>query len=171
MRDDALLRLVVVAAYGLGALLSFAASRKATGREHRAWLGAGVILALLATGKLLNVQDEVTGLARSAAKFVGWYEFHREAQAIFALVIVLAAIGLGQMLARWLRDCGIEARAAAAAIFALILFLAIRAASIHDMDAWTTSHFAGMRRGWWVELAASAAVCVAAARRLRRGAG
>ena len=49
----------------------------------------------------------------------------------------------------------------------LIAFVVIRAASIHSVDAWVTANAAGMRQGWWVELAFLLTIASAAIARLQ----
>jgi len=129
----------------------------------------GVALVLLGAAKLLRLQDALTGTLRAAAQGGGWDGFHREAQGLFALVVVLLAFAGAVFAARMLRQSGAGLRVAAGALGALLVLLVVRAASIHAIDAWTTAEAAGMRRGWWLEAAAAALIagCAAAYRRSR----
>jgi hypothetical protein len=162
VHDQALLRGVLASAYALTALLSLLAARAARGRERQFWLLAGIATAFLAAAKQLQIEDQLTRVGRAAAKSGGWYGVHREAQALFALALVVVGLGTAVLLARWLRNCSGGVKAGCAALFLLVAFLVLRAASLHAVDVWTLTPVAGMRRGWWIELAADAGICVAA---------
>jgi len=125
---------------------------------------------LLGAAKVLRLQDALTGTLRAAAQTGGWYGFHREAQGLFAIVVALLALAGAVFAARILRRSPVTIRIAAGALGALLVLLTVRAASIHAIDTWTTAEAAGMRRGWWLEAAATAliAACAAAYRSSRR---
>ena len=151
--DEATLRFVLAGAYAAAALLAFAAARRSCGSDRQAWFVICAVLAILGAAKLLGLQEALTGTVRNAAQASGLYVFHREAQAAFAVLVGLFAAMGALFLARRLRQAPPILSAAAAALGTLLLLLIVRAASIHAVDAWTTTMFAGMRRGWWLEAA------------------
>jgi len=153
MHEEAL-RPVVVVAYALVAVAALAARRRGSGRERRMWSIIAAMLLLLASAKWLRAQEALTDAARSLLFSRGWYAEHREVQMVAAALIAGVAALLAFLLWRWLRGAAPNLLIACAALGLLLAFVAIRAASIHDVDLWVTASFAGMRKGWWVELAA-----------------
>jgi hypothetical protein len=67
------------------------------------------------------------------------------------------------LLWRWLRGASGSARTAAVGLVILLAFIFVRAASFHHIDYWVTVPIAGMRSGWWLELAGIAVIGAAAA--------
>jgi len=127
------------------------------------WLVIGSAMGLLGAAKLLRLQDALTGALRGAAQANGLYVFHREAQAAFALLVVLLALAAAVFLSRRIRRAPATVITATTALGALLALLIVRAASIHAIDLWTTAESAGMRRGWWLEAAAAALIAACAA--------
>ena len=118
------------------------------------WLMIAATLLLLASAKWLRAQEALTDAARSLLFSRGWYAEHREVQMAAAALIAASAALLSFLLWRWLRDAASSLRIACLALDLLLVFIGIRAASIHDIDLWVTAPLAGMRKGWWAELAA-----------------
>lgn len=148
------LRPAVVAAYAVVALLAFHAGHRGIGRERTVWLiNAGTLL-LLGAAKWLRMQEAMTEVGRSLIRSGGWYAEHREVQTAAAFLIAGTAVVAAFLLWRWLRGVPPSLLVACAALGLLLAFIAIRAASIHDVDHWVTASYAGMRKGWWVELGA-----------------
>jgi hypothetical protein len=162
MQHQAALRLALVGAYAVAALLALRAARMGAGRERSFWVFTGVALAVLAVSKQLHVVDALSVAARAEAKAGGWYRFHKDAQAVLGVALGLAALILAALLARWLRHCAASVKFAAGVLLLLLAFLVLRAVSIHGVDTWTTTMLAGMRRGWWIEAAAVTVFCVTA---------
>ena len=53
-------------------------------------------------------------------------------------------------------------KAAAVGIGLLMVFIFMRAASFHHIDDWVTINIAGLRSGWWLELAGIAVMGLSA---------
>ena len=163
VHDQGKLAWIVVAAYGAGALLAFAAAGRAEGRERSFWLGAAVVLVLLGINNPLALQTDVTQLGRYLARSEGWYRERKVAQGVFILSIGVGAAACGALLWAWLRDASGSAKAAGAGVVMLLAFIFIRAASFHHIDYWVAIPVAGMRSGWWLELLGIAIIGAAAA--------
>jgi hypothetical protein len=167
------LRALVVAAYALVALLAFRSARGSSGRERAAWSAIVPILLFLGAAKGLHIQENVTDYVRTFLHSQGWYAEHREVQAVAAALIASAAALMAYLLWRRLRGAAPSLVAGSTALGLLLVFIAVRTASIHDVDIWVTAAFAGMRKGWWVELAAllvigGSALAYSAGRTVRR---
>jgi hypothetical protein len=163
VHDQGRLAWIVVAGYAVGALFAFAAAGRGDGRERSFWIGSAIALILLGINKQLDLQTDLTTLARAAALSEGWYGERRDAQGAFILLIALAAAGCGLVLWMWLRDTATSVKAAAAGLVVLFAFIFIRAASFHHIDYWVTVSVAGLRSGWWLELLGIAIIGAAAA--------
>jgi hypothetical protein len=170
VHDQGRLAWIVVAGYAAGALFAFAAAGRGAGRERTFWIVAAIALLVLGINKQLDLQTDLTTLARAAALSEGWYGERRDAQGAFILLIALAAVGFGLALWTWLRDTATSVKAAAAGLVVLFAFILIRAASFHHIDYWVTVSVAGLRSGWWLELLGIAIVGLAAAVYRNRGA-
>ena len=148
------LRPAVVAAYALVALLALRAGHRGIGRERTVWLIIGGTVLLLGAAKWLRMQEEITEVGRNLVRSGGWYAEHREVQSVAALLIAGISVVAAFLLWRWLRGVPSNLAIACATLGLLLAFITVRAASIHDIDHWVTASCAGMRKGWWVELAA-----------------
>jgi hypothetical protein len=162
MHDPATQRLAVSAIYAAGAILAAIAARSSAGRERASWALIGAILLLLMAAKELHLIDSLSRAGRTAIKAHGWYGVHRQLQdglviAFTAIVAVGAAF-----VARWLRKTSAAVKLAGAALLVLVGSLVLRAISIHAVDAWSITPFAGLRKGWWIELIATLVICAAA---------
>ncbi len=167
MRDPTTWAWIIVVAYGCGALLTVTVGRSAaTPRERYFWYLSAAVLVLLGLNKQLDLQLLLTDEARNLAKAGGWYEQRRTVQGVFLLVLGFGAAGVAVLLAWWLRRSAHEVKIAAAGLLLLTGFVLLRAAAFHHIDAWVTVDIAGLRSGWWLELAGIALIGAAAAARL-----
>ena len=161
MPEDGL-RPAVVAAYALVALLALRAGHRGIGRERTVWLITAGTLLLLGAAKWLRMQEAMTEVGRNLIRSGGWYAEHREVQAVAAFLIAGISVAAAFLLWRCLRGVPPKLAIACATLGLLLTFIAVRAASIHDVDQWVTASYAGMRQGWWVELAALLVIAVTA---------
>jgi hypothetical protein len=152
--DPTFLAWCVTIAYFGAAAMSFVAARSSGyTRDRMFWWACAALLVLLGLNKQLDLQGYVTIAGRSLAKREGWFTERRLVQAVFIstlctiAAIVLAALGI------WLRRSSAAVKVAALGIVLLFTFILWRAASFHHMDVWATREIAGMRTGWWLELA------------------
>ena len=152
--DPTVLAWLITGAYFAAAILTLLAGRRGTvGRDCIFWFGCTALLMLLGLNKELDLQGFITSAGRSLAQQEGWFKERRLVQEAFILTLcTIAAVTLA-FLAVWLRRSGSAVKIAALGIVLLLAFVLIRAASFHHMDRWVTHEIAGMRSGWWLELA------------------
>ena len=167
LHDQGPLAWFIVAGYVIAALLALRAGSAAAGRERSLWLGTAVALLLLGINKQLDLQTDLTDIARAAAHSEGWYGWRRDVQGLFLVLMAFGTIGIAMLLWRWLRKVTASAKVAAMGLLILLAFIFLRAASFHHIDYWVTIPVAGMRSGWWLELVGIAVIGSAAACRSR----
>ena len=159
----------IVASYFLGAVAAFWASKSAKRRDRLFWLGAAVMLVLLGLNKELDLQTLLTMEAKLIAHHEGWYDERRAVQGLFLLGLTVLGLLATVGLVRWLRKSPVQVKAAAVGIVLLFTFIVMRAGSFHHLDRWVTINIAGMRSGWWLELAGIFVIAFSAlAYRMRR---
>lgn len=152
--DPTLLAWCITVAYFGAAGLAFVAARSSGDRRDRIfWWACAALLVLLGFNKQLDLQGYVTTAGRSLAKQEGWFAERRVVQAIFIVSLCVIAAAVLGALGIWLRRSPAAVKAAALGIVLLFTFVLWRAASFHHMDVWVTREIAGMRSGWWLELA------------------
>jgi len=170
--DPTLLAWCITAAYFGAAGLTFVAGRASTDRRDRAfWLACAALLILLGFNKHLDLQGYITTFGRSLAKQEGWFAERRLVQGAFVAALGIMAAAVLASLAVWLRRSSATVKVAASGIVLLLAFILWRAASFHHMDVWVTHEIAGMRSGWWLELAGSIIMASSAFVFLRRNRG
>jgi hypothetical protein len=128
-----------------------------------AWRGIALFCALLALNKQLDLQSLLTAVARENAVAHGWYERRRAVQAAFILALgagsSAAALGL-----LWLaRGRGAALRGAACGVTFLFLFVSVRAASFHHMDAFLRVSLFAVTMNHALEIGGIALIGLAAA--------
>jgi hypothetical protein len=163
---------VVVVFYFAAAGASFWAAGGAESRERYFWVATGILLVLLGLNKELDLQAVLTQDARALVRHLGLYDERRLMQGAFLMSLAGAGLVAAFVLGAWLRRSSKSAKAAAGGIVLLFAFVVMRAASFHHIDHWVTIDVAGLRSGWWLELAGIAVIGTSAAirggRRLRQ---
>ena len=152
----------VVAAYFIGAAAAFMAGRSARRRDARFWIGAALLLVILGLNKELDLQSMLTESARALTRNLGWYEQRRLLQGLFLLALAGAGLAVIATLVNRLRYSALPVKVAAIGIGLLFAFILLRAASFHHIDEWVTIDVAGVRSGWWLELAGIAVIALSA---------
>ena len=135
--------------------------------ETLAWATIAAAFVALGINKQLDLQSDLTDLARAAAHSGGWYKWRRDVQGVFLLAMALGTIAVAMLIWRLLRGVTVSARVAAMGLVILLAFIFLRAASFHHIDNWVTIPVAGMRSGWWLELLGIVVIGTAAAFRAR----
>ena len=153
---------IIVVFYFAGAGACFWARSGAESRERRFWLATAVLLVLLGLNKELDLQAVMTQHARAVVQYLGLFEQRRLMQGLFLLLLATAALIAVLVLAGWLRGASRPAKAAACGIVLLFAFVVMRAASFHHIDHWVTIDVAGLRSGWWLEIAGIAVIGLSA---------
>jgi hypothetical protein len=161
--DLSVLAWFITAAYFAAAFLAFRAARgSGDERDRLFWMGCAALLLLLGLNKQLDLQGYITTAGRSLARQEGWFEYRRLVQAAFIGTLCIGAAALLAILAAWLRRSVAAVKVAALGIVLMFTFILWRAASFHHMDVWVTRNVAGMRSGWWLELAGIGVIILSA---------
>jgi hypothetical protein len=122
--------------------------------SHERWFWRLLFLGLilLAVNKQLDLQSALTEVGRMAAERGGWYEDRHQVQAAF--IAGVAIMGLTAMAAVlylvW--DSPSETLMTLAGAAGLLIFVIVRAASFHHVDAWLGQDIAGIRMNWLMEM-------------------
>lgn len=163
----------VAFAYGIAsALACFVALRGREGQDRIFWGVVGIALAFLAFNKQLDLQSAFTQVGRCVAQIEGWYEARRGFQRRF--IYGLGALGLlAALFLAWRLRRNLDFNWLALAGFYLIMvYVVVRAVSMHHMDALIGEGFGDVAASIWVELAGAVMIAINAgwllARRRRR---
>lgn len=159
---------VTVGAYAGATLLCFLARQRSPDRaERRFWLAVGVLLLLLGVNKQLDLQTWLTEVGRDMARAQGWYEQRRIIQGLFIFWLGMGAWGVKRWLGLALNTLSPAARLAGRGVLLLALFVLIRAASFHHVDALLGVALTTLRINVLLELGAIGIIVWAAVARLR----
>jgi hypothetical protein len=149
-----------VAAYGVGAVCCWWASRRAPSRERRFWQAVALVMAVLCINKRFDLSTLLTDAGRFESKVHGWYAARNAYQiaymALIAGVCVLVAIAL---LRRFRRVSG-AVKGAIVGIVLLLLFVAVKASSFHTIDWLINLHLGHVRANTVMEIGGIALVTV-----------
>lgn len=140
------------------------------GRERKDrtfWAAISIMLLLFAAAKESHLQGLLTDWLRTSARQHHLYGSRAFAQDLFVLILMVGAIIAVNRLRHWLKASAWSIATAALAMTALVAFILVRAASIHALDGLSTTRIAGLRSGWWVEIAGLFVIALAAGAFLR----
>lgn len=171
--DNNLMGWLIVLAYLVAAVFSMRAAVVIAGleaadrRERRFWWIAGAIMLFLAVNKQLDLQTLVTQIGRCHAQLSGWYDMRRIVQRDFILAIVAAGAVMLLVLAFLLRGILERVWPALLGLAFVCLFVVVRAASFHHMDALLGTWVFGVKMNWLLELPGPILVAGVALRRRR----
>lgn len=161
--------LYVIAAWTVWRLLQGWDVRR-TGKaqnERWFWRALFVALVLLSINKQLDLQSALTELGRIVAEKQGWYENRRQVQMAFIAGIALMGMTLMAL------TLNLTWGAPAATLWALlgttwlIVFVVVRAASFHHIDALLGHSAGGLRINWLLEMGGLVVIIASARRRMR----
>ena len=160
----------VVAYAAAAALCAVCAKREArgNGRARRFWFALALIMLCLGINKELDLQSWLTEVGRDLAIAKGWYDSRRVVQGAFIASLALAGALAQVWLYRTFRDLGAAARVALLGLALVMVFVLVRAAGFHHVDAMLHVELEGLRINWIIELGAIAIIVAGAAARLRR---
>jgi hypothetical protein len=154
---------IFAVAYLAVAIEAFLASRGSHQRRERFfWGSTAATLLAFAAAKEFHLQGLLTDWLRTTAREHRLYASREVVQYSFLLVFFGGALVLVPRLKELLRTAKPSVSTAAVAMAALVAFVLLRAASIHALDPAMTAVIAGLRSGWWVELAGMVVVGIAA---------
>jgi hypothetical protein len=158
--------LVAVATAGLALRGRFAPESER--RERAFWALASALLLALAVNKQLDLQSALTAAARCMAQARGWYEDRRIVQIAFILSLsvcgLVALLSLAALLRGTLRRTGL----ALLGLAFVTLFVVIRAAGFHHMDAFLNARIGNLKMNWAFEMVGPLMVTVAVIREAAR---
>lgn len=158
-------------AYLLAAACCYLAGRRESRSHDRTrldlfpafWFITAGFLALMGLGRLSQLGELLAYLGRAEAREAGWYEARRPFQAAAIAVIaggwfVVTAVAVWRVPERRRRYLP-----AAVLVFTLVCFVAVRAISLHQIDALLYNYpIAGVRLASLLELSGLAAASLAA---------
>ncbi len=160
-----------VVAYLLAAMLSFAAARQSSrGASRREWplvgfwLMAGAALVLLALSREVDLAARGADIGRNLFRTEGWYPDRRPFQEA-AVLGILACAGVVSLCGSFLLLSGRRKQILPGfvALVCLATFLAVRAISLHDIDAVLYRHsISQVRVNALAELAVTLLIALAA---------
>ena len=138
-------------------------------RQRIFWALASALLLALAVNKQLDLQSALTAAGRCLARAQGWYENRRVVQAAFILGLAVAGLVALLLLTRLLRGTLRHTGLALLGLVFVTMFVVVRAAGFHHMDALINTWIAGVKLNWALELPGPLIVLAAALRESRRG--
>ena len=113
---------------------SAAEPARSTVPEPFPWVLAAVVMVALGLNKLLGTQEWILDHLRRDASSGGWYGSRRRYQAIVVAVIGAIGVVVTIMVARRLKGLSREAKSAVLALGLLVIYVAIRGVSLHQID-------------------------------------
>jgi hypothetical protein len=146
----------VAAEAGIASLLS---KQK---RDRAFWLATSIALLVFAAAKEFQFQGQLTNWLRTDARAHHLYGFRAFVQYPFLALVLVGAMIFVRRFRHWLKMQTRSIAIAAVTMIALLAFMLVRAASAHALDGLSTIRIAGVRSGWWVEIAGLTAIALAA---------
>lgn len=154
--DPTVMGWLTVLAYLLVALASWHRSRTVSPDafpvEQRFWRRLTVIVLLLGVNKQLNFLTLFTTLGRSWAWQQQWYAGRQAVQLALVGIVVLLLVTVAGIRLWRLRRLPRRYLLAQILILLLVGFVLVRATSLHAVDYYLYTPFAGIRLNWVVEL-------------------
>lgn len=152
---------VVIVGYALAAMLCYMASRRLASHSYTSknqvnyWRILALLLLLLGLNKFLYVENCITQWFSLLAHNNGWYEARRGLQAEFILIGMFILLSLLAAAIYMLNGLSKALQSAVAAFVLLLLLVAVRTISLHQIDALIFTDILGIGFGinWIIELA------------------
>ena len=124
------------------------------------WFVISITMVVLAVNKQLDFQSLLIQEARKRAYAQGWYDDRRRYQVDFIAGVVLTGLLITIGLTVWLRHVLRRVILAVTGLSTLVLFVVIRATSLHDVDR-ALSLGGDLRVNWVIELGGIGLIMVA----------
>jgi hypothetical protein len=174
--DPSFMGWLTVAAYAVGAILCFVASRHCSvandvqlnRRQRRIWTGVALFMSFLCLNKQLDLQTLFTKIGRQIAIQGGWYDERRTAQLIFVITAAVAGIATFAVIARKTRFVQGDGKLLMFGLGFLLSFIVIRASSFHHVTDFLRLDVLGIRMNWVLELGGIALIALSAVQSIRR---
>lgn len=154
---------ITVAAYASAMLLCCLCQRTSPhGPARQFWMAMACTMAALGLNKQLDLQTWFTEIGRDLALAHGWYARRRLVQALFiAALVITGLLGRSWLLQR-IKGLDGYARRAATGLVVLGVFVLVRAASFHHVDALLGVAVENVRLNAVLELGGIAIIAAAA---------
>lgn len=136
--------------------------------RRRFWMTAGLVLLGLGINKQLDLDAVLTGIGRATAQQQGWYDARQSLQREFIGAVAVVALVCSAILPVLARRAGRWEIAATIGLVGLFAFVAIRAASFHQIDAVLGSGWAGVKVSHVMELGGITTIALTALGRMAR---
>ncbi len=130
------------------------------------WCGVACVVFLLGANKQLDLQTWMIEVWRTLARENGWYEERRTYQTFFILITIFCGSAFAAWIIYELRSVWRECAGAVVGLTCLMVFVLIRAASLHQIDGWLAETISGVKLRYILELLGVALVCAAATKNL-----
>jgi hypothetical protein len=154
---------LTVVAYFVAIVLAVRAARSSAAPRVRGfWWVSAAILLLLCINKQLDLQTWLTEFGRRTAIDDGWYDQRAVVQRLFIAGIVLAGIAAAAVTAWLVRKHLGELWLALAGGCFLIMFVIVRATSIHHVDQLLGMTFGETPVNWILEIGGILTIAAAA---------
>ena len=135
---------VTVAAYFGAAVLCFRARASGRPTERRWWTGLAVLMVVMGFNKQLDLQTLFTDVGRDMARSEDWYNARGIVQRDFIVAMMVSgAVAALTLFMTVGRRSGSWVRLSILAVCALGVFVLVRAASFHHVDAMLGLKFGG----------------------------
>lgn len=169
--DPTVVGWLAVALYLLAALASYfvlieLGASAPEQQERFVWRVFLLLFLLLGINKQLDLQSALTETGRYIARQQGWYDHRQKFQ--FVLICVIAAAFVATLVGgiALLRTSSWPTRIALFGVGLVLTYVAMRAVSFHQVDAFFSTRLAGVRWAAVIEIGGLVVVLVAAGLRL-----
>jgi hypothetical protein len=125
------------------------------------WLAASALL-VLGINRLLDLQTALGDALRSLAKAQDWYAMRQSYQRAMIAAAALGGVAGAAAFGRLFRGDPVRYHVAIAGLVFLVAFVAIRAVSLHGVDAVINTRILGLKLNWILELGGIGLIDVAA---------
>lgn len=123
-----------------------------TGSEAFIWTAIAILFLALGINKQLDLQSALTEIARVLARAQGWYERRGKVQMAFVAAVVAVCLVAAIIVLFMIRRAPAITWLAALGTVMVLVFVLIRAASIHHIDLIIGSTVLGLRWNWILEI-------------------
>lgn len=126
--------IIIVAYFVTGGLAVRATLVRSAPAEVFPWALTAVTTVVLGLNKLLDTEGWILDSLRAHARAAGWYGHRRGYQAIVIALIALGGLSVTMLVVRRIRGVTREGQLAVLTLGLLLVFVAIRAISLHQVD-------------------------------------
>jgi hypothetical protein len=126
--------IIIIAYFVTGGLAVRAALVRSGPSEVFPWALTAASTLVLGLNKLLNTEGWILDSLRAQARAAGWYGHRRGYQAIVIALVAMAGLSVTMLVVRRIRGVTREGQLAVLTLGLLLVFVAIRAISLHQVD-------------------------------------